>query len=77
MLAREPKNINIKFILPLSLLYLTIYLTADSVAYKMVSIGAILEPGPPFIFPLSYALADIVAEVYGYSMAKKLIWLTR
>lgn len=76
MELREPTKINLKYIMPLALLYLTIYLAADSVAYKMVSLGKLLEPGPPFIFPLSYVIADIIAEVYGYTIAKRLIWLT-
>jgi len=76
MLSREPKNLNLKFIIPLSLLYLTIYLAADSVSYKMVALGKILEPGPPFIFPLSYVIADVIAEVYGYAQAKKILFLT-
>lgn len=76
IVSKEPKIINLKFILPLALLYLTIYLAAASVSYKMVSLGKVLEPGPPFIFPLSYVIGDIIAEVYGYSVAKKIIWLT-
>ena len=76
MLSHTPKEINLKFILPLALLYLTIYLAADSVAYKMIALGALIAPGPPFIFPLSYSLGDVIAEVYGYSMARKIIWLT-
>lgn len=76
LISKQPKDLNFKFILPLALFYLCIYLIADSVAYKMVSVGIALEPGPPFIFPLSYAIADIIAEVYGYTLAKKLIWLT-
>lgn len=76
MFSQTPKEINFKFILLLALFYLTIYLAADSVAYKLVQIGPALEPGPPFIFPLSYGLADIIAEVYGYRIAKNVIWLT-
>ena len=71
-LSREPRNLNLKYILPISLLYLTIYLAADSVAYKIVVLGKLLRPGPPFIFPLSYVVqADVIAEVYGYTQAKK------
>ena len=28
------------------------------------------------IFPLTYIIGDIVAEVYGYTVAKKIIWVT-
>ena len=76
LFTTQPKALNFKFLLPLALSNLTIYLIAASVAYKMVAIGAALEPGPPFIFPLSYAIADVIAEVYGYAMARQLIWLT-
>jgi uncharacterized integral membrane protein (TIGR00697 family) len=76
MLSREPRSINLKFIIPLALLYLTIYLASCSVAYKMVALGVMILPGPPFIFPLSYAIGDIIAEVYGYTLAKQIIWLT-
>ncbi|EKD71097.1 MAG: hypothetical protein ACD_46C00272G0002 [uncultured bacterium] len=76
MPLKTPKEMNLKYILHLALLYIMVYLAADSVAYKMVSIGSTLEPGPPFIFPISYAIADIIAEVYGYTIAKKIIWLT-
>ena len=76
MLSREPVKLNLTYIMPLALFYLTIYLAADAVAYKMVAIGSILEPGPPFIFPLSYTIADIIAEVYGYAQAKKILFMT-
>ncbi|MGQ3888336.1 queuosine precursor transporter [Legionella sp. CNM-1927-20] len=76
MLSREPKKINLTYIIPLSLLFLTIYLAADSVAYKMVVLGPLLVPGPPCIFPLSYTVADIIAEIYGYTQAKRILFLT-
>lgn len=75
MLSITPKAPNLKFLLPLALLYLMIYLAADSVAYKMVAIGPMIEPGPPFIFPLTYMLADVIAEVYGYQIVKRIIWI--
>lgn len=75
-MIHEPKQINLKCIIPLCLLYMTVYLASASVAYKMVQFGPVLEPGPPFIFPLSYAIADIITEVYGARLAKQIIWMT-
>ncbi len=67
---------NLRFILPLSFLNLTVFLASCSVAYKLVVFGPAIVPGPPCIFPLSYLISDIIAEVYGIKMAKKIIWLT-
>ena len=66
----------VQFLIPIALLYVTVYLASCSVAYKLVALGPTLEPGPPFIFPLTYALSDILAEVYGSSITKKIIWYT-
>lgn len=71
-----PAQLNLRFILPLSLLYLTIYLSADSVAFKIINFTKFTLPGPPFIFPLSYVIGAIISEVYGSSISKKIIWLT-
>jgi uncharacterized integral membrane protein (TIGR00697 family) len=74
--SKSPKILNLKCILPLALLYLTVYLAADSVSYKLVQLGPILEPGPPFIFPLTYAISDIITEVYGARQAKQIVLTT-
>lgn len=74
--AIAPAKMNLKFILPLALMYLTIYLTSDAVAYKIINLGPIVEPGPPLIFPLSYVIGAIISEVYGSAISKKIIWLT-
>lgn len=42
-------------------------------AYKLISIGGIIESGGILIFPLNYAIIDIITEVYGYNQTKKLI----
>lgn len=60
------------------MLFITVDLAAVSTAYKMVSLNNLfkINSGATFIFPITYALGDIVAEVYGYNMARKLIWLS-
>jgi queuosine precursor transporter len=60
------------------MLFITIDLASVSVAYKMVSLNYLFQivSGATFIFPLTYCLGDVVAEVYGYRMARNLIWLS-
>lgn len=69
------KNISF-YVLILGMINLTVSLAADVVAYKLVHLGPALLPGAPLIFPLTYVVGDIVTEVYGYAVAKKIIWIT-
>jgi uncharacterized integral membrane protein (TIGR00697 family) len=64
------------FLLTLAMLQVTVYITACAVAYRLISFGSIILPGPPFIFPLTYAISDVVAELYGPQIAKQLIVLS-
>lgn len=76
MISYEPKIMPYKYILLIAMLFITVDISAVSVAYKMVSFNELLaiNSAATFIFPITYALGDIVAEVYGYNMARKLIW---
>lgn len=76
LMLQRPIQLQPKFIVPLAIIYVMIYLAANSVAYKLVVLGPILEPGPPLIFPVTYLLAAIIAEVYGSAIAKQIIWMT-
>jgi len=78
MISRVPKIMPYKFILFIAMLFVTVDLAAVSVAYKMVSLNFLfaINSGATFIFPMTYALGDVIAEVYGYNMARKLIWLS-
>jgi queuosine precursor transporter len=74
-LLTTPINIS-HYILILGMINITISLASDVVAYKLINLGPALLPGAPLIFPLTYIIGDIVAEVYGYTLAKKIIWIT-
>ena len=63
-----------KFVIFLAMIYLIGWTTTYPMIYKMVEIHHILEPGAIFLFPLSYAIADIIAEVYGYRIARQIVW---
>ncbi|MDO8954346.1 MAG: queuosine precursor transporter [Gammaproteobacteria bacterium] len=75
MNSNKPLKLNSRFILPISLFYLTAMLAADVVAYKFVGIDNIVISGATIIFPFTYLFGDVIAEVYGYNIAKKIIWL--
>ena len=70
-----PRNIN-PYIIILGMINITISLAADVVAYKLIYLGPALLPGAPLVFPLTYIIGDIIAEVYGYNAAKQIIWVT-
>lgn len=70
-----PKSIS-HYVLILGMVNITISLAADIVAYKLVNLGPALLPGAPLILSLTYIIGNIVTEVYGYNVAKKIIWLT-
>ena len=54
-----------------------LYVTANVMAVKLVEIGGIpLFDAGTITFPLAYMLGDVLAEVWGYKTAKKVIWLT-
>lgn len=63
-----------RWIILLAMIYLTGWTSTYLMIYKMVRIHHILEPGAIFLFPLSYAIADIIAEVYGYRIARQIVW---
>jgi uncharacterized integral membrane protein (TIGR00697 family) len=42
--------------------------------YRLISIGYLTLPGGMFIFPMIYIMTDVIAEVYGYQVARLFIW---
>ena len=56
-------------------LFTTCLITANITAVKLVSIFGLVLPAAIVIFPLSYIFGDVLTEVYGYSQARRVIWL--
>ena len=56
-------------------LFITCLITANVTAVKVISLGPFLLPAAIFIFPLSYIFGDVLTEVYGYRLARRVIWL--
>jgi uncharacterized integral membrane protein (TIGR00697 family) len=55
--------------------FITCLITANVIAVKIISLGAVVLPAAIFVFPVSYIFGDILTEVYGYRVARRVIWL--
>jgi uncharacterized integral membrane protein (TIGR00697 family) len=59
----------------LSALFVTVLLTSNLIAVKLVAFGPWILPAAVIVFPLSYLFGDVLTEVYGYAIARRVIWL--
>ena len=55
--------------------FITCLITANVIAVKVISFGSFILPAAVFVFPISYIFGDILTEVYGYRVARRVIWL--
>jgi queuosine precursor transporter len=55
--------------------YVACLITANIIAVKIIGIGPFFFPAAIIIFPLSYIFGDVLTEVYGYRLARRVIWL--
>lgn len=57
-----------------AMLYLGIMISNAILTGKWISLGKYFVFGGAFISPLLFVFGDIIAEIFGYSIAKKIIW---
>ena len=55
--------------------FVTALITSNIIAVKLVVIVGEVLPAAIILFPLSYIIGDVLTEVYGYSVARRVIWL--
>ena len=55
--------------------FVTALVVSNIIAVKLVEISGRVFPAGLVIFPLSYILGDVLAEVYGFRAARAVIWL--
>lgn len=56
-------------------LFVTVLVTSNIIAVKLVTAGPLVLTAAIVLFPLSYILADVLTEVYGYAVARQVIWI--
>jgi len=55
--------------------FVSCLITANTIAVKIINVGPFVMPAAIIIFPLSYIFGDVLTEVYGYGLSRKVIWL--
>ena len=67
-------NYSYRFV-TLAALFVTSLLAANILIVKQIAIFGLTLPAAIVIFPLGYIFGDVLTEVYGYSQARRVIWL--
>ncbi len=63
-----------KCLIFLSMLYISIMLCNTAFTNKWISLGSNFVFGGAFISPFLFILGDIIAEIFGYKIARSIIW---
>ena len=64
-----------RYLPSLAMLYVTIKVLTVLMIYKIVSLYGLPVSASTFIIPAWFIIGDIIAEIYGYKIAKRLVWL--
>jgi len=56
-------------------LFITSLITANTVAVKILAFGPWVTDAGLLTFPIAYIVGDVLTEVYGYTAARRVIWL--
>lgn len=72
--TRGPQAYSAWFVV-VAAVFVTCLITANIISVKLLSIGPWVVPAGVIIFPISYIFGDVLTEVYGYSRARRVIWL--
>jgi uncharacterized integral membrane protein (TIGR00697 family) len=63
-----------EYLVLIAMIYMAIDLTSMVFAYKIIEIGPLVGAASSLIFPLTYSIMDVTAEVYSFQTAKKIIY---
>jgi queuosine precursor transporter len=63
-----------KFIIAITAFFSVILLVSNITASKIIVLGPLSFDGGTLFFPLSYILGDVLTEVYGYKITRRVIW---
>ena len=59
----------------LAMLFVTCLIVSNLIAGKMITVwDTVTVPASVVLFPVTYILADVFTEVYGFARARSVIW---
>lgn len=64
-----------KWFVVIAAIFITSLITANIMAVKLIDFFGLILPAAVVIFPVSYIFGDVLTEVYGYRLARLVIWL--
>jgi len=67
------KTVSVTFMLT-GILFTACLIIANIIAVKIVEVGSLALPASILIFPVTYILNDVIAEVWGFKKARLIIW---
>ena len=70
----EKRTYTYRLLIPLIAIYLTFMLGSIVLVHKLVVISSTITAAGVFLFPATFVLGDVIAEVYGYQVARQLLW---
>ncbi|MEK7623083.1 MAG: queuosine precursor transporter [Patescibacteria group bacterium] len=65
---------NGRFLQFISALFVTCLIISNIIAVKIGAFGSYFLPVAVILFPLTYVIGDVLTEVYGYAVARRVIW---
>lgn len=74
MVKTNEKKCNSDLFLFIGMLFTACLIVSNITSFKVVQIGGAQLPAAVFLFVITYILNDVIAEVYGYEKAKRIIW---
>ncbi len=63
-----------KYLIPIAGLFAATLLISNTLDTKIFMFGTLALPAGIILFPLAYLFGDILTEVYGYAVARRVIW---
>jgi hypothetical protein len=63
-----------KFLGLFTILYITFQLISDVTAGKIIALGPFTVSVTVLYFPITYIIADVLTEVYGFAQSRKVVW---